>query len=361
MTHLAGYNRMWVDRSTEEERVKSVGRRDDLIGYRGGIHSTSDRTAISVLAVDDEPGVRSLIRFALTREGFHVDTACTISEARECLRTRPYDLVICDYDLPNESGMDLLLHLTSVHPDLPFLMLTAHDNAVLARRAIAAGALDYLTKPFDVHQLGRVIEQNLERFNTSRRKALKITDEVLSGTIRALVAAVDAKDPYTATHTARVTRLALALGRSMALTDEEMRVLEFAALLHDVGKIGVPREILQKPGPLTDDEWVTIRHHPVGSAAIVSEVGQLAEVATIVRHHHERIDGSGYPDGLCSDAIPFLARIIAVADAYEAMTSDRAYRKALSPTRAREVIIENLDRHFDKEMGKVFLTLQDLP
>jgi putative two-component system response regulator len=316
---------------------------------------------ICVLVVDDEAGVRSLIRFALTREGFGVDTACTVAEARELLRTTAYDLVICDYDLPNESGLDLLLHLSQVHPDLPFILLTAHDNTQLARRAIALGALDYMTKPFDVHQLGRVIEQNLERFNTTRRHALKVTDEVLSGTIRALVAAVDAKDPHTATHTARVTRLALTLGRKIALSAEELRVLEFSALLHDVGKIGVPGHVLRKEGPLNDEEWAMIKQHPIGSAAIVSQVGQLSEVATIVRHHHERLDGTGYPDGLAGDAIPGLARLIAVADAYEAMTSDRAYRKAFTPSKAREIIHEELGRHFDEEMGTAFLAIHDLP
>jgi putative two-component system response regulator len=352
---------MPVTASTQEEAINSSPVRREVKGRKATYPSGPDGAAISVLVVDDEAGVRSLIRFALTREGFKVDTACTISEARECLRTRPFDLVICDYDLPNESGMDLLLHITRVHPHLPFVMLTAHDNALLARRAIAAGALDYLTKPFDIHQLGRVIEQNLERFNTSQRRALKLTDEVLSGTIRALVAAVDAKDPYTATHTERVTRLALTLGRALKLPAEDLRVLEFASLLHDVGKIGVPGDILRKPGPLDKHEWELIRQHPVGSAAIVSEVGQLTEVATIVRHHHERYDGGGYPDGLCADAIPYLARVIAVADAYEAMTSDRAYRKAFSQVRAREVIEENLGRHFDAEMGKTFLSIQDLP
>jgi putative two-component system response regulator len=352
---------MLVDGSTTEESTGSARGRSEAHRKTAGQKAGLDRESISVLVVDDEAGVRSLIRFALTREGFSVDTACTVTEARECLRTRPYDLVICDYDLPNESGMDLLLHITRVHPDLPFIMLTAHENAVLARRAIAAGALDYLTKPFDIHQLGRVIEQNLERFNTSRRRALKLTDEVLSGTIRALVAAVDAKDPYTATHTERVTRLALTLGRALSLNSEELRVLEFASLLHDVGKIGVPGQILRKPGPLNDEEWAVIKQHPVGSAAIVSEVGQLTEVATIVRHHHERIDGGGYPDGLCDDAIPYLARVITVADAYEAMTSDRAYRRAFTPMRAREVIEENLGRHFDREMGQTFLAVEDLP
>ena len=352
---------MRVNEVTEGSEARFKRSTEDDLGGRTPRQPKAPPKAICVLVVDDEAGVRSLIRFALTRSGFSVDTACTVSEARECLRTSPYDLVICDYDLPNESGMDLLLHINRVHPDIPFIMLTAHDNAVLARKAIASGALDYLTKPFDVQQLGRVIEQNLERFHTGRRRALKLTDEVLSGTIRALVAAVDAKDPYTASHTERVTRLSLTLGRALDLNSEDLRILEFSALLHDVGKIGVPGEILRKPGPLTDDEWAVIRQHPVGSAAIVSEVGQLSEVATIVRHHHERIDGSGYPDGLCSDAIPHLARVITVADAYEAMTSDRAYRPAYSASQARKAIQDNLGRQFDARMGQTFLSIQDLP
>lgn len=319
------------------------------------------RVATPVLIVDDEPGILSLIHTALRFLGYAPDVAANVAEAQERLRSRPYAVVICDYEMPGGNGFELLEYLHRVHPGLPFIMLTAHDEVDLARHAIAAGALDFVAKPFEIRQLKRVIEQNLERRQQEQERAARLTTEVLTGTIRALVAAVDAKDPHTASHSERVTRIASVLGKAAGLPEPRLRVLEFAALLHDVGKIGVPERILLKPGRLEPDEWEVFKQHPVRSAQIVREVGQLSEVAHIVLHHHERVDGAGYPDGLSGEAIPPLSRLIAIADAYEAMTSDRSYRNALGPARAREEIRAALGSHFDPHLGEVFLSLEHLP
>ncbi len=316
---------------------------------------------LRVLAVDDDPALQKLVQAGLGDLGYDVDLAGSVPEARACLRNRPYSLVLSDYDMPGANGLDLLAYVTEVYPDLPFIMLTGHDATSLARSAIGSGALDFLAKPFGIQQLARAIEQNRARLQRERARTAELTSEILTGTIRALVAAVDAKDPYTACHSERVTRLAFCLGEAVGLPPDRLRVLEFATLLHDVGKIGVPDATLLKPGALDEADWALMKQHPIRSAQIVNQVGQLAEVANVVRHHHERIDGKGYPDGLAGEAIPWLSRFIAVADAYEAMTADRGYRRALPVKQVREIIRQNLGTQFDPYLGEVFLGLTDLP
>lgn len=317
--------------------------------------------ALPILVVDDDPGIRKLIRAGLSDFGYAVELVESVSQAEECLRTRAYSLVLSDYDMPCKTGLELLAYVSQVAPDLPFIMLTAHDQTSLACRAISSGALDFLPKPFGIEELARRIEQNRTRLERDRARAAQLTETVLNGTVRALVSAVDAKDPYTACHSDRVTRLALRLGEALGLEAGRLRLLEFAAILHDVGKIGVPDSILGKPGKLDADEYAQIKLHPGRSAEIVGQVGEFTEVAGIVRHHHERVDGSGYPDGLAGEAIPLLARLIAIADVYEALTSDRSYRSALAEHEARAVLSGGLGVHFDPGLGEVFLSLKDLP
>jgi putative two-component system response regulator len=320
---------------------------------------TEPQTSITepILAIDDDAALRELVRTGLTACGYRVDTAASIAEARALLRTRAYALVLSDYEMPGGTGLELLEYVCRVYPGLPFILLTGHDEVDLARYAIRSGAVDFLGKPFELRQLVRQIEQNWARVERDRARAAELTNEVLQGTIRALVAAVDAKDPFTAQHSERVSRLAVALGRAIGLPDDRLRVLEFSALLHDVGKIGIPGRILLKPGKLTEEEWAVIKTHPERSAEIVSEVGALAEVATIVRHHHERMDGEGYPDGLEGDAIPLLSRIITTADAYEALTADRAYRPAMLADDAARLLRSYAGSQFDPWLVEAFLSL----
>jgi len=311
----------------------------------------------SVLVVDDDAAIRGLIEAGLTGYGCRVEQADSTRSARDLLAQRTYSLVLCDYEMPGGTGLDLLHWVRREHPELPLIMLTGHDDAQLARRAIAQGAVDFLAKPFDLHQLTRVIEQNRERIRRDRRRAERFTKQVLTDTIRALVAAVDAKDPHTAHHSERVTAWALKLAAAVGLDNEAMQELEFAAIMHDVGKIAVPEGVLLKPGSLSDEEWALMKKHPVVGAEIVAKVGALTEVARIVRHHHERWDGWGYPDGLAGEAIPRLSRIIAVADAYDAMTSNRAYRRAYTKEYAVAAIRENLGTQFDPELGAAMCEL----
>jgi putative two-component system response regulator len=319
--------------------------------------SRPDIRTAPILLVDDDESLRQMLALGLTQLGYGVEQAANVTEARALLQQRAYSLVLSDYEMPDGTGMDLLAHISSGYPNLPVVLLTGYDDMPLARDAIACGAADFVTKPFELRQVARVIEQNWVRVERDEERFAALANSILVGTIRALVAAVDAKDPYTARHSERVSRISGLLGEALGYSPERLRILEFAALLHDVGKIGVPHEILAKPGRLLPEEWEIIKQHPERSAEIVAEVEPLAEVATIVRHHHERMDGRGYPDGLSGTSIPEFSRIIALADAYEAMTANRAYRKALTPAEAQEVIRQNLGTQFDVRLGTTFLGL----
>jgi putative two-component system response regulator len=314
-----------------------------------------------ILVVDDDEDLRVSLQAGLEDLGYRADLARSVSEARARLSRAEYSLVVSDFDMPGGSGFDLLGYVRDVYPHLPFIMITGHVNAELACRAITAGALDFLPKPFDFPDLARIIDQNYARLQRDRRAIADLEEGLLAETIGALVAAVDAKDPHTAYHSQRVCRLARSLGRAAGLSDEWLRALQFAALLHDVGKIAVPDDILRKPATLTADEWAVVREHPARSAHIVAQISGLRETATIIRHHHERMDGAGYPDGLCGEAIPYLTRILTIADVYEALTSKRAYRPAFAPTEALQVIRKDLGTQFDPELGRLFLSLPDLP
>lgn len=186
----------------------------------------------------------------------------------------------------------------------------------------------------------------------SPRTGRMFSANVLFRTIQAIAAAVDAKSLFSREHSSRVTQLCLDIGSEMGLSKDDLDVLEFAATVHDIGKIGTPESLLSKMGRLTDEDWSSIRDHPRVGATFLASIDELREVASIIRHHHERMDGYGYPDNLRGEAIPLLSRILAVADAFEAMTADRPYRRAMSPSNALEELRANAGEQFDPEVVK---------
>ena len=215
-----------------------------------------------------------------------------------------------------------------------------------------------IASPLLIHPTGATLRR---RIPAQRDPAPIFGGPIIRDTIRALVGAIDARDPLNAAHSWSVTALAMRLGEAMELSRTDMDLLHASAILHDVGKLHVHVDILTKPGPLTEVEWCVIREHPVAGAAIVSRFESLAAASAIVRHHHERVDGRGYPDGLAGDSIPALARLVTIVDAYEAMTADRVYRPAMDGTVARDLIRAGLGSQFDTAMGLLFLSLQGLP
>jgi putative nucleotidyltransferase with HDIG domain len=291
----------------------------------------------AILLVDENPLAHGVSLQRLFQAGCRIDLAVTPCEAMDFLQRRSYSLVLCHYGTTAEAGVDLLRHLSQVQPDVPSLFFS---------RTPGASGVAELLGP-DGGLMGHEGSSPL------------ITGLVLQETLSALVAAIDSRDPHNGRHSHRVASLALYLGRELGLPGEQLEMLELAALLHDVGKLGVPRRILAKPGPLDDTEWTVMRQHPVYGAEIVVQVGLLSDVATIIRHHHERIDGNGYPDGIAGEQIPLLARLICIVDAYEAMTADRSYREAMDTRKARSLMEESLGSQFDPCIGEVFLRMNE--
>jgi putative two-component system response regulator len=311
-----------------------------------------------ILVVDDDDWIRDILERILLRHQYQVFTAPSAEAAWELLRFSSYDLIISDMMMTGMNGLELTARVRQVYPHIPIILITAHSDTDLMRTALRCGASDFIAKPFSIEMIPLVIERNLERRLIDGLRSAERDDTVMINAVQVLAAAIDAKEPFTAEHSRRVARVSVALGNAMRFSQEEVRYLECAAQVHDVGKIGVPDSILNKPERLTDDEWEEIRKHPVKGAEIVGRVKQLTYVADIVRHHHERVDGGGYPDNLHGEDIPILSRIIAVADAYEVMTADRVYRAHLSREEACCRLREASGTQFDEAVVDAFLQMR---
>lgn len=332
-----------------------------------------------ILVVDDELGPREALRLIL-QDNYEVSTAQNGHQALDCLSKNEFDLVILDIRMPDVNGIDLLAEVKKKVPDTEVVMITAYASVETAASALRHGALDYLIKPFDRKSVIDVVEKGLLRRADSRKiksrldelqlanKALRQEIERASiniqrhylETVRSLVAAIDAKDSYTKSHQERVVMFAMLLGAELGISAREIGSIQQASVLHDIGKIGVPEHILRKKGSLNPEEFDTIKQHPVIGAEIISPVQFLSEVVPIVLYHHERFDGTGYPDGLKGLMIPLGARILAVADAVDAMLSDRPYAPAKTVFKVREQLRLYSGTQFDPQLVKIALRI-DLP
>jgi putative two-component system response regulator len=312
-----------------------------------------------VLVVDDMEAMRLALVKCLHMSGYEVMAASSGAEALELLRTHTFDLLLTDQTMPGLSGLELTEAVSRMHPDMPIVVLTGHTDVELAKDSLKRGASDFVTKPVNIRELPILVERNLTR---RRLEVARLRDrgaQVLFEAIKALASAVDAKDPYTARHSRRVTRLSLLLADAIQLSSEERYLLELSAWMHDVGKIGVPDSILTKPAPLNQEEFAVMKEHSAKGGEIVGEIEELGRVADVIRHHHERMDGGGYPDGLRGAAIPLASRIILIADSFEAMVADRSYRRSLG----REAAIRELQEHsgtqFDQSLTQAFIGALD--
>jgi putative two-component system response regulator len=321
-----------------------------------------------ILVVDDEASIRDMVAIFLRRLGFQVDTAPDGRAALQQMGLKRYFLVITDVGMPGLNGIDLLSEVRSLArdddpapPDV--IIVTGKSAEAVAIEALRRGAYDYFRKPFSFDAMKFTIHRLLER-RRFRRQAhqcqvltvrLEAEKEHAQQAVAALVEAVYAKDRYTRGHMERVGRVAAVLGRAMGKPGEEIEILYRAGTLHDIGKIGTPDLILNKPGSLSPEEWETIRLHPVVGANILTPIAALESACRPVRCHHERWDGSGYPAKLGHDDIPELARILAVADVCDALHSDRAYRAGLPEATVRSIIQDGRGTLFDPAVVDVFL------
>ncbi len=332
-----------------------------------------------ILIVDDEEGIRHFLSYGLGLAGFDCRDASGGAEALKLLETQPFVAVISDLRMPGISGLELLKGVREKHPGVAFLMATAVDDLRVGIQAMKEGADDYLLKPFLIEPvltaLNRAIErkrlerevenyrQRLERMVDQRTGQLRVahqrTEQAHDETLEGLSAALDLRHNETAGHSRRVTHYCLEIAKALGCSSEQIKTITRAACLHDIGKIGIPDAILLKPGKLTEEERVIMDTHVRIGYELVSSIAFLADSAEIVLTHHERYDGTGYPQGLRGDEIPLPARIFAVADSLDAMTSDRPYRSALLYSAAREEIIRESGRQFDPKVVMGFLAIPE--
>jgi putative nucleotidyltransferase with HDIG domain len=332
-----------------------------------------------ILVVDDEEAIREVVSAMLEAQGFECSTAANGRLAQAYLEESTPDLVLSDMVMPEMDGMHLLEWAHQNSPEVPVIIVTAMHDISTALEAIRRGAYDYILKPFEKDQLflsvrraiehrrllfeNRKYQRDLERLVEERTGQLKGTlqqlEQSYDDTLEALGGALDLKDAETEGHCKRVTAFTIAIAKAMKVPLQQLPVIARAAFLHDIGKMAIPDSILRKPGPLTDDERQVMRTHCDIGFNMVTRIPFLREAAQIVLAHQEYFDGTGYPRKLKGEEIPLGARIFAVADALDAMVSDRPYRKALSIEHARNEIKRCSGTQFDPKVVDVFLSLPD--
>jgi putative two-component system response regulator len=315
---------------------------------------TATPTPARVLIVDDESANRNLLARLLTRDGYTAECAADGEGALAAVAISPPDLILLDVNLPGIDGFEVCRTMKA-DPEtrlIPIVLLTGLNDRERRIRGIEIGADDFLGKPFDPDEL-RARVRSLLRLK-------RYTDDLESAesVIRSLALTVEARDPHTDGHCTRLAWYATALGRELGLDPEQIDILDKGGYLHDVGKIGIPDAILYKPGPLNAAEVTVMRQHAVIGERLCGQMRSLAAVCPIIRHHHERRDGSGYPDGLRGDEVPLLAEIVAIADTFDAVTSNRPYRRARSKDAAYvELLHDAAEGRWQPELVDVFIAL----
>ena len=329
-----------------------------------------------VLIVDDEKCIRLTLREFLREAGYQVGIAEDAAAAQQLLQSGEFDVVVSDIILPRVTGVELLKSIRLAAPDVQVIMMTGEPTVETATEAVRAGASDYLMKPIskqaflrsvrhagDIKNLDdekrRLTEENLRYQKDLERRVEERTHELcemnqrlqttIEGTVQAIALTVESRDPYTAGHQQHVAELARALGKEMGLPEEQIKGIYMAGLIHDLGKISVPAEILNKPSRPTENEFALIRLHPQTGHNILKNISFPWPIAEITLQHHERLNGSGYPRGLSGNGILAEARILAVADVVEAMASHRPYRPALGLPRALDEIRKKKGTLYDDQ------------
>src|SRR5215213_3386646 len=325
-----------------------------------------------ILIVDDEVEITEILADLLSEE-YECLRAASAEEALARLHEGEFQLVISDITMPGMSGLDMIPHAKELSPDTVVVMISGMQTVESAIGALRLGAFDYLMKPFDLRQVEAVVkralehhelvvakqryENHLEELVEQRTveldKALNSLEAAYRSTLKALTAALETRDLETHGHSERVVTYSLRLGREYGLSSE-MKSLEFGSLLHDIGKIGVPDSILRKPAKLTEEEWVRMREHPLHGQQILRGIEFLEGAARVVAQHHEKWDGTGYPLGLHHEDIDICARIFAVADAFDAITSDRVYRRGKPYEAAAQELDDWAGRQFDPKVVEAF-------
>lgn len=335
---------------------------------RKNMHTTVN-SQYKIIAVDDEPGILDSLNVFLSRVGYTFVGVTDPTEAIQLIKNEHFDLMLLDFLMTPIHGDQVVEEIRKFNKDLYILLLTGHKD--LAPPLDTIKRLDiqgYCEKSDKFDQLLLLIESGIKA--VSQMKLIKnINDELKStydklesaymDTIEILRLTVEAKDTYTRGHSDRVSEYSELIGKHLGLSDNDLKTLKIGGLFHDIGKIGIPDSILLKTDKLSDDEYSEIKNHPSIGAHILSNATVFQDIIPIVKHHHERFDGRGYPSKLKGNEIPYLARITAVADAFDAMTSKRSYRDSLDLNTVRSEIANNSGTQFDPDIAKAFLDILD--
>jgi len=334
----------------------------------------------SVLIVDDDESTLKTLALIFDNKGYETETALTGREAIEKAREKPFNLALLDIKLSDMEGVELLVPLKKMYPNMVMIIITGYASLETAIRALNEGAAAYITKPLNMDEVLATVKEGLEKQRlvmeneklyqeaqrelAERKRAereiqhnLEKVRKAMEGTIRAMACIVETRDPYTAGHQQRVTYLAHSIAREMGLSEERIEGIRMAGLIHDLGKIGLPAEILSKPGQINEPELSLVKTHPELGHNMLKTIDFPWPIAQMVLQHHERMDGSGYPLGLTGAEILLEARILAVADVVEAIASHRPYRPALGLKKALQEISRNSGILYDSEVVNVCLRL----
>jgi len=323
------------------------------------------------LVVDDEPHLRRLLSRLMRSDGFVCEEAENGRVAQEALARQPAMLVLTDLHMPELDGIGLLRHVRAVYPDTVVILITAVSDVETAVGCLAEGAMDYLAKPFHPDEVRARVRQALEKrrlilenreYHERLEEKVAIQaqriEDIFLASIHSLVDALELRDTYTHGHSLRVSRYSVMIARELGMPDEFIRQVELGGRVHDIGKIGVREQVLHKASPLTDEEYRHVMEHPVtGWRTLQPLLRDHAIALNVVRSHHERWDGGGLPDRLSGDAIPLEARIAAVADTFDAMTSHRPYRPQLPLDATLEELHRCRGTQFDARAVDAFVAL----
>ena len=327
-----------------------------------------------ILVVDDDTANLRMASHILTSENMRVSCLKSGKDVMKYLRQNRPDIILLDIHMPGMDGFETLAAIRENEEttDIPVIFLTADDDSDTETRGLKAGAMDFIKKPFVPEilllrvrhtikltrlqtGLSREVEKKTQEVTAQHEKIERISMQI----VKALSGAIDAKDTYTNGHSTRVADYSKEIARRAGYPEKMQNDIYMMGLLHDVGKIGVPDAIINKPAKLSDEEYSIIQNHPVMGAKILKNITEFPKLVTGARWHHERYDGKGYPDGLCGEEIPIEARIIAVADAYDAMSSRRSYREELPQDIVRSEVEKGKGTQFDPKFAKIMLHMID--